>query len=105
MELIGLRMRTGEDVCGELVDSTDSTVTLRRPLVPITRPETDNSGNQTGREVLHFIKWMPFAVEEEFAIFKDTFVCEPYSLPKEIEDAYLEVTSSIRLAKPGQMPK
>ena len=101
----GFRMRTGEDVTAELVEENGEQYYIKRPVVPVTVPERDQMGNPLpdGREMLHFMKWVPYATNEEFAIPLDAVVIV-YDVAKEIEDYYLQATSNIQIAQ-GQPPK
>jgi len=101
MNVIGFRMRSGEDIFAELVEERPAgDYVIRRPVVPVTHPHP----NQQGQEMIRFLKWCPYSTTEEFEFGSADYVVS-YKLPKELEDAYMEVTSSIQIARPGQVPK
>jgi len=103
MKIVGLRMRSGEDIIGKLVSEDGYKLQIEKPVVPVTSPERDGSGRPipNGREMLHFLKWVPYATTEVFEFDTVDYVVK-YELAKEIEDAYLQVTSSIQIANPSQ---
>lgn len=118
-EILGFRLRSGEDIIGQVVDDKQSAYLnagtdheagiyiLYRPAVPVNVPQKDpNTGQAIGNgQGLTMLKWAPFADQEEFTFGPDDYVGQPYKIWGELEKYYLESTSTIALASAGSVPK
>jgi hypothetical protein len=103
-KIIALKLRTGEEVLGELLDHADwpekiKTIpkdfeglkVLRRPVVP-------GEVVQQGQRMMHLFRWPQLSKDEEFVFFSEDYMGIPYDVTKELEDAYVQITSGIALA-------
>lgn len=104
-DILGFRLRSGEDVIGEVESEVDGVYTLRRPAVPMNVPQTDpNTGQQIGNgNGLTMLKWAPFADQEEFTFGPKDYVGAPYKVWKQLEDYYVQSTTNIQLASANQI--
>ncbi len=101
-EVLGFRLRSGEDMVGQVVSEDNGTYVIYRPAVPINVPQQDpNTGKTLQGDGLTMLKWAPFADQEEFTFTPNDYVGEPYKVWKELLDFYLQSTTTIAIA-PGQ---
>lgn len=105
MEILGFRLRSGEDLIGQVLAKDDGFYVVKRPAVPMNVPQQDpNTGqaiqNQNG---LTMLKWCPFADQEEFTFGPTDYVGMPYKIWDELEKFYLQSTSEIAIAGAGDV--
>ena len=92
MEILGFRMRTGEDVVATVVErEPGGLITISKPVSPIQSP------HEQGKMML--ISWLPFSIDEKITLSNRDYVASPYRVPKGLEDAYLEATSGLAVAR------
>ena len=104
-KILGFRLRSGEDMIGQITSEEDGVYTVYRPAVPMNVPQRDpNTGQTIGDgNGLSMLKWAPFADQEEFTFGPSDYVGQPYNIWDELEKFYLESTSNIAIA--GSIPK
>lgn len=96
MEIIGVKLRNGEEVVAQLVaTNAGGELDLRRPLIPT------EVQNPQGQRVMTFYKLFQTSSAENFTLFKDDYIGEHFPVVKQLEDAYLEATSSIQVVHTG----
>jgi hypothetical protein len=105
-DILGFRLRGGEDVIAEILSVDDYTYTVRRPAVPVNVPQQNpNTGEIIENGGLTMLKWAPFADQEEFVFYKEDYVGNPHKIWKQLEDYYLESVSRIQIASANSVPK
>ena len=92
MRIIGLKLRTGEDLIAEYIALYEGKLTVRKPVVP--QQIVDNNR----QPAMQFYKWPPCSKNEQFTFRLEDYIGEPYDVLKEFEDAYLQITSGIQIA-------
>lgn len=97
--ILGFRLRSGEDIIGKVMSEEDGTYVIHRPAVPVNVPQQNpQTGQQTQGDGLTMLKWAPFANQEDFTFTPNDYVGMPYKVWKELEDFYLQSTTTIALA-------
>ena len=95
MKIILVKLVSGEEVIGTLISSNDAAIVLSKPRVLVTR-NFDNG--QMGVAMIPFMLGVP---DGEHIIYLDKIMGEPNgkALPKQLEDGYIQQTTSIQLSK------
>jgi len=76
-----------------IADDRDGYLTVRKAVVP---SQIINNSNDS--PVMHFFKWPQLTTNEQFKFKPNDYLGEYYSITKEFEDAYIQLTSGIQIA-------
>lgn len=98
MKIVVMKLTTGDEVIGTLVETTGDYVVLSKARTLVMQQM------ETGQIGLGMIPFMPSAdnhatdSENDVKIYTAFVVAEPVGVPKPLEDAYIKTTSKIQLA-------
>lgn len=103
MKIIVVKLTTGDEVIGKLVDGVNSDFMDEEFIILETARTLVMQQAEGGQIGLGMMPFMPSAdnpgtdSESDVKIYTKFIVAEPTTIPKELEDAYIRTTSKIQL--------
>jgi hypothetical protein len=95
MDIRSFMLVTGQELVATLIEATGYGYRISKPLVLHVMNSPDGKG------MLAFAKWSMIHADEEFHLLDHALLGKPVPVITEVEDSYLQNTSSLILAKPN----